>query len=86
MPAMWSAETMPSRGSICCGGSGKVDYVSPEAMNLSFELPDTIQVVRQRSSVVPEIPGKRQNNRRQQTIPTFVDVLRQARDADRLRL
>ena len=42
-----------------------------EAMNLSFDIPGTIQVVYERRGVVLEIPGKRQKNRRLQTIPTI---------------
>ena len=41
-----------------------------EAMSLSFDLPDTIQVVRERRGTVLKIPGRRQKNRKHQIVPT----------------
>jgi integrase len=51
-----------------------------EALNLSFDIEGTIQVVRERRGVVLKIPGRRQKNRRHQVIPTtpsFVKLLEQ---------
>jgi integrase len=42
-----------------------------EAMNLSFDIDGTIQVVRERRGVVLVIPGRKQKNRRHQVIPTI---------------
>lgn len=41
-----------------------------EALNLSFDVSGTIQVVRERRGVVLKIPGRRQKNRRHQVVPT----------------